>query len=137
MAQNSTGITVDTDNEVSQQDLARAKKKRMLLSEVYVHKTRKVNNDSENDEQFEVYHIFEFADDPNTKITPKLSTNCTEPRKIINVLQNTTGSDTPQLQRLIDKLCAQSRFLTIFHVNWVFPFLMNFIQQIHLSYFDR
>lgn len=121
MAENSTELTVNTNDEVSQQDLARAKSKRMLLSEVYVHKTRKVNTDSENDEQFEVFHIFEFADDPNTKITPKLSTNCTEPRKIIDVLQNSTGSDTPQLQRLIDKLCAQSRFLPnfipIFHLN--------------------
>lgn len=121
MAENSTELTVNTNDEVSQQDLARAKSKRMLLSEVYVHKTRKVNTDSENDEQFEVFHIFEFADDPNTKITPKLSTNCTEPRKIIDVLQNSTGSDTPQLQRLIDKLCAQSRFfpnfIPIFHLN--------------------
>lgn len=104
-------------NEVTVTDLVNAKSKRMLLSEVYVHKTRKVCTDSDDDNQFEVYHIFEFADDATTKITPKLSTNCTEPRKIIDVLQNSTGSDTPQLQRLIEKLCAQSKsFLRIFHV---------------------
>lgn len=109
--ENSTGgVTVNLNNGVSKADLAQAKKKRMLLSEVYVHKTRKIDSDSNNEDEFEVFHIFEFADDPTMKITPKLSTNCTEPRKIIEVLQNSSGSDTPQLERLIDKLCTQSMF---------------------------
>lgn len=98
-----------------------AQRKRMLLSEVYVHKARKLNSDSnpdnasgnsvDDDDHFDVFHIFELTDDPTTKITPKLSTNCTEPRKIIDVLRNSTGSDTPQLERLIEKLCAQSEFV--------------------------
>lgn len=112
-------------------------RKRMLLSEVYVHKVRKLNDDSnqgdggdggdKNDDQFDVFHIFEFADDPTTKITPKLSTNCTEPRKIIDVLRNRTGSDTPQLQRLIEKLSAQSKFSNL---NLKVPFLFNFMHFI-------
>lgn len=116
-----TTTKTDINNAVN---TVHAERKRMLLSEVYVHKVRKLNvetnqnggggdgNDDDN-EQFDVFHIFEFADDPNTKITPKLSTNCTEPRKIINVLRNRTGSDTPQLQRLIEKLSAQSRQFSI------------------------
>lgn len=101
-----------------------AQRKRMLLSEVYVHKVRKLNNNNQlqradgatNDDrdQFDVFHIFEVADDPAIKITPKLSTNCTEPQRIIDVLRNSTGSDTPQLQRLIEKLYAQSKLLAIF-----------------------
>lgn len=107
-----TTTTTDINNTVN---TVHAERKRMLLSEVYVHKVRKLNNESKSDgdggdednEHFDVFHIFEFADDPTTKITPKLSTNCTEPRKIIDVLCNRTGSDTPQLQRLIEKLSAQ------------------------------
>lgn len=105
------GTTTNTNNAVN---VVHAERKRMLLSEVYVHKMRKLStetNQNGDNEQFDVFHIFEFADDPTTKITPRLSTNCTEPRKIIDVLRNRTGSDTPQLQRLIEKLSAQSRFL--------------------------
>lgn len=109
MGEKSTEITIKMNSEVNVMDLVNAKKKRMLLAEVYVHKTRKVSTNANDDDHFEVFHIFEFAEDANTRITPKLSTNCTEPRKIIQVLQNSTGSDTPQLQRLIEKLCAQSR----------------------------
>lgn len=107
------GTTTNANNTVH------AERKRMLLSEVYVHKVRKlcteanqgVNGDGDS-EQFDVFHIFEFAEDATTKITPKLSTNCTEPRKIIDVLRNRTGSDTPQLERLIEKLSAQSELST-------------------------
>lgn len=84
--------------------------KRMMLSEVYVHKTRRLNDDPQTEDKFDVFHIYEFDDNSNVKISPKLSTNCTEPRKIIDVLRNSTGSETPQLQRLIEKLCAQSKY---------------------------
>lgn len=113
--------TTDLNNKVN---TVHAERKRMLLSEVYVHKIRRLNtecsqnggNDGDGDgDQFDVFHIFEFADDPTTKITPKLSTNCTEPRKIIDVLRNRTGSDTPQLQRLIEKLSAQSKSSNLAH----------------------
>lgn len=80
-----------------------AKNKRLLLSEVYVHKYPKLSND-----EFGVFHIFEL-DDNDSKIVPKLSTNCSEPKKVIEILQNFTGSETPQLQRLINKLCEQSK----------------------------
>lgn len=116
-------VTVNKNDGVSKADLAQAKKKRMLLSEVYVHKTRKIDKDSNNEDEFEVFHIFEFADDATTKITPKLSTNCTEPRKIIDVLQNSTGSDTPQLERLIEKLCAQSMYWSF----WIILLAANMI----------
>lgn len=87
------------------------KRKRMLLSEVYVHKKRmKVGNQNAENNDYEVFHIYELEDDKNTKITPKLSTNCTEPDKIINALKNSSGSETPQLKRLINKLCFQSMY---------------------------
>lgn len=90
------------------------KRKRMMLAEVYVHKCRRLDSESSEDDKFDVFHIYEFdVNDLNIKITPKLSTNCTEPAKIIDVLENSTGSDTPQLQRLIEKLQAQSKF------NWI------------------
>lgn len=106
----------DTINGVN---VMHAQRKRMLLSEVYVHKVRKISKnqpqqDNDTKDSFDVFHIFEFADDELTKITPKLSTNCTEPQRIIDVLRNSTGSDTPQLQRLIEKLCAQSEFIENF-----------------------
>lgn len=85
-----------------------AKTKRLLLAEVYVHKQPKRTTISDRVDSFEVFHIFEL-DDGESKIVPKLSTNCSEPEKIIEVLKNFTGSDTPQLKRLIDKLCAQSK----------------------------
>lgn len=85
------------------------KTKRMLLSEVYVHKCfKKSKTSSDGEETFEVFHIFEVSDSDG-KIIPKLSTNCSEPAKVIDILQNFTGSETPQLQRLIEKLCAQSK----------------------------
>lgn len=105
----SEGIATKTNNGLN--IVVHAERKRMLLAEVYVHKKRKLSvetNHGENGEQFDVFYIFEFVDDPSTKITPKLSTNCTEPTKIIDALRNQTGSDTPQLQRLIEKLSAQS-----------------------------
>lgn len=105
------GTTTNANNAVN---IVHAERKRMLLSEVYVHKMRKLstetNQTNSDGEQFDVFHIFEFADDATTKIPPRLSTNCTEPRKIIDVLRNRTGSDTPQIQRLIEKLSAQSEF---------------------------
>lgn len=82
--------------------------KRLLLAEVYVHKRPKLKNTLDSFDSFEVFHIFEI-DNGESKIIPKLSTNCSEPGKIIEVLKNFTGSDTPQLKRLIDKLCAQSK----------------------------
>lgn len=105
-------LSASQNGQVRSMDVVvQAKRKRMMLAEVYVHKSRKLDTDAKKDDHFEVFHIYEFDDnDSNTKITPKLSTNCTEPRKIIEVLQNSTGSDTPQLQRLIEKLCAQSEF---------------------------
>lgn len=115
MGEHRTEISVPGNNgNVNNVDVAHAKRKRMMLAEVYVHKSRKLDTDPNKDDQFDVYHIYEFDEnDSNTKITPKLSTNCTEPRKIIDVLQTSTGSDTPQLQRLIEKLCAQSEFVCI------------------------
>ncbi|XP_055305382.1 uncharacterized protein LOC129570038 [Sitodiplosis mosellana] len=111
MGENRSEILAATQNgQVKSVDIVQAKRKRMMLAEVYVHKSRKMDTDANKDDHFEVFHIYEFDDnDSNTKITPKLSTNCTEPRKIIEVLQNSTGSDTPQLQRLIEKLCAQNK----------------------------
>lgn len=105
---NSVETPVLMNGGVNNINVVHAQRKRMWLAEVYVHKTRKL--DPDKDDQFDVFHIYEFDDNTNTRITPKLSTNCTEPRKIIDVLRNTTGSDTPQLQRLIEKLCAQSKF---------------------------
>lgn len=104
-------------------DLSKATKKRMMLGEVYVHKARKLDSDASKEDQFDVFHIYEFDDlDSTTKIVPKLSTNCTEPQKIISVLENSTGSDTPQLQRLIDRLRAQSKWflfiLFFFHAKF-------------------
>lgn len=116
---NETTVAKVNGNVKNTVTIVQAQRKRMLLSEVYVHKVRKLANGvqskpddaaTDDPDRFDVFHIFEFADDPTTKITPKLSTNCTEPGKIIDVLLNCTGSDTPQLQRLIDKLCAQSRW---------------------------
>lgn len=107
-------------------DCVQAKRKRMFLAEVYVHKSRKLDADAGDANKFEVFHIYEFEDNENTKITPKLSTNCTEPRKIIEVLQNTTGSDTPQLQRLIDKLCAQSNIFVRFFIEFFFQEFFSF-----------
>lgn len=115
---NTLSPTIDPNIDVNSIEHANVQKKRMLLSEVYVHKQRRIDTDT--DDQYEVFHIFEFADDPNTKITPKLSTNCTEPQTIIEVLQNTTDSETPQLQRLIEKLCTQS-------MNVVFKVIANLI----------
>lgn len=104
-------VGVTQNGQVKSAELVQAKRKRMMLAEVYVHKSRKMDADANKEDHFDVFHIYEFDDnDSLTKITPKLSTNCTEPRKIIDVLQNSTGSDTPQLQRLIEKLCSQSEF---------------------------
>lgn len=125
--QNSSEMTENSSNNSSSdattggnKDLVHAKRKRMLLSEVYVHKSRKLDDASENDHKYEVFHIYELEENQATKIVPKLSTNCTEPRKIIDVLQNSTGSDIPQLQRLIEKLCAQRKFIVIVFVNIFF-----------------
>lgn len=85
-----------------------ARTKRMLLAEVYVHKRPKLITNSDSVDSFEVFHIFEI-EDGESKIIPKLSTNCSDPGKIIEVLKNFTGSETPQLKRLIDKLCTQSK----------------------------
>lgn len=82
--------------------------KRLLLAEVYVHKRPKLAITSDSVDSFEVFHIFE-VDDGESKIIPKLSTNCSEQGMITDVLKNFTGSDTPQLKRLIDKLCTQSK----------------------------
>lgn len=115
------------NSEPSKVDVTQAKRKRMMLSEVYVHKCRKVDPTS-NPDKFEVFHIYEFDDhDSSMKITPKLSTNCTEPRKIIEVLQNSTGSDTPQLKRLIEKLWAQSE-LVFFSIFFFLLHLFDLIQ---------
>lgn len=112
MGENRSEILAANQNgQVKNVDIVQAKRKRMMLSEVYVHKSRKLDTDPSKDDHFDVFHIYEFDDNESiNKITPKLSTNCTEPRRIIEVLQNSTGSDTPQLQRLIEKLCAQSEF---------------------------
>lgn len=110
MEENRSQQNVANNSESNKVDVTQAKRKRMMLAEVYVHKCRKVDANS-NPDKFDVFHIYEFDEnDSSTKITPKLSTNCTEPRKIIEVLQNSTGSDTPQLKRLIEKLWAQSKF---------------------------
>ncbi|XP_031628688.1 uncharacterized protein LOC116344339 [Contarinia nasturtii] len=112
MGENRTEIAAAGKNieQTKNVGIIQATRKRMMLSEVYVHKNRKLDDDAKNGNQFEVFHIYEFDEsDSNVKITPKLSTNCTEPRKIIDVLQNSTGSETPQLQRLIEKLCAQNK----------------------------
>lgn len=110
MAENSSNNSSADATTGINKDLVHAKRKRMLLSEVYVHKSRKLDEASENDHKYEVFHIYELEENEATKIVPKLSTNCTEPRKIIDVLQNSTGSDIPQLQRLIEKLCAQRKY---------------------------
>lgn len=125
MSENNKDSGTDVAGSLNKSDIAQAKRKRMLLAEVYVHKSRKLDTESEKSDKFEVFHIYELEDNENTKITPKLSTNCTEPRKIIEVLQNSTGSDIPQLQRLIEKLCAQSKF---FHCVFRFKyfFIYNF-----------
>lgn len=117
MGENRSEILVSTQTvQLKNTEIAQAKRKRMMLAEVYVHKSRKLDTEASKDDHFDVFHIYEFDDnDLNTKITPKLSTNCTEPRKIIEVLQNSTGSETPQLQRLIEKLCAQSKFVLIYY----------------------
>lgn len=84
MTEIQTKAAVANHNSISNingMDVTQAKTKRMLLAEVYVHKTRKINTNPNNDDEYGVFHIFEFADDPNIKITPKLSTNCTEPNK--------------------------------------------------------
>lgn len=126
MENNRTNGTTTTTVAIANGDINKtvnavpAQRKRMLLSEVYVHKARKVNSDDnasdgdDSGDHFDVFHIFEVTDDPAVKLTPKLSTNCTEPRKIIDVLRNSTGSDTPQLERLIEKLCTQSGFSIYF-----------------------
>lgn len=111
MEENQTPISVAANVEVRNVDVIQAKRKRMMLAEVYVHKCRRLDTESSEDDKFDVFHIYEFdVNDLNIKITPKLSTNCTEPGKIIDVLENSTGSDTPQLLRLIEKLQTQSEF---------------------------
>lgn len=105
------GVAASSGGDLNSVDVNHLKRRRMMLAEVYVHKCRKLDLEPQQDDKYEVFHIYEFDEnDSNAKITPKLSTNCTEPSKIIEVLQNSTGSDTPQLQRLIEKLCAQSEF---------------------------
>lgn len=125
-------------SESNKTDATNAKRKRMMLAEVYVHKLRKLETETVPDDKYEVYHIYEFDEnDLHAKITPKLSTNCTEPGKIIDVLQNSTGSDTPQLQRLIEKLCAQSEFgfgcskwfaILQFHFQLLYDYVYIFLQ---------
>lgn len=116
MAQNQIKSAIGANGGLNASDIVNAKRKRMLLAEVYVHKARKMDTDTEKvtdqeqSDKFEVFHIYELEDNENTKITPKLSTNCTEPGKIIDVLENSTGSETPQLHRLIEKLRAQRKF---------------------------
>lgn len=125
MAENRTELSFTTNSELQQIDLAKAKRKRMMLAEVYVHKCRRLSTASNEDDKFEVFHIYEFDEnDSNTKISPKLSTNCTEPQKIIEILKNSTGSDTPQLQRLIEKLHSQSEFHLI-DINIEFAHFIN------------
>lgn len=77
--------------------------KRMVLSEVYVHrKRRKISNDETQDD-YDVFHIFEVVE-PNVTIQPRLATNCNEREKVVEALQCASGSDTPQMQRLIKRL---------------------------------
>lgn len=113
---------------VENQLIINAKTKRLLLAEVYVHKRPKLTTTSDSIDSFEVFHIFEI-DDGESKIIPKLSTNCSEPGKIIEVLKNFTGSDTPQLKRLIDKLCVQSKSKDIDVLAILFKLIVFYSEQ--------
>lgn len=86
------------------------KTKRMLLAEVYVHKKRRRDANRTDENEYEVYHIYELEENENKTIVPKLSTNCTEPGNIIKALRNSSGSEKPQLKRLIERLCLQSMY---------------------------
>lgn len=95
------------------------KTKRMLLAEVYVHKKRrKIDANQTDGNEYEVFHIYELEENENKKIVPKLSTNCTEPDNIIKALRNSSGSETPQLKRLIDRLCIQSMYFIAPNLNF-------------------
>lgn len=78
----------------------------MQLSEIYVHKTKRARHEespSADEDIFQIFHIFELSDKPNS-IKPRLSTNCTDPEKIIDAIENSPDADSPVTQQLIKKL---------------------------------
>lgn len=83
--------------------------KRMLLSEVYVHKKRRKIALEDILTNYEVFHIFEVVEQ-NLYIQPRLATNCNETGDVIDALKNASGSDTPQMQRLITRLSEASKY---------------------------
>lgn len=77
---------------------------KLRLSEVYLYKQKRRKIQDPTEEYFDVFHIYEHIDDDDAvPITPKLSTNCVEPEKIINSMLNTLNSDWNQLRKLVTK----------------------------------
>lgn len=102
------------ENDSEPNNGSRVVRKRMLLSEVYVHKKRRRTTGDIYLAEFEVFHIYEVVDDNHTFIQPRLATNCNEREEVIDALNNVTGSDTPPIQRLIKKLTERSELIWIY-----------------------
>lgn len=95
----------DTDVNI---DNRRSQVKRMLLAEVYVHQKRRKIDEADDSSEYEVFHIYEVVEH-NIFIQPRLATNYNDISKVIYALNNSTGSDTPQMQRLITKLMESGK----------------------------
>lgn len=97
-----------SENNINIEKANVSSKGTLQLSEIYVHRSKRpcLENNTEN-EQFEIFHIYELVT-CQKRMTPKLSTNCTEPQKIINAVMNSPGSNLSVTQQLIKNLREQS-----------------------------
>lgn len=96
-------MSMPTENDTDENNARRSRVKRMLLAEVYVHQKRRKIEETDDSSEYEVFHIYEVVE-KNILIQPRLATNCNDLSKVVDALNNATGSDTPQMQRLISKL---------------------------------